>query len=90
MKPTLSTEELQRVIVRTGGLWSASELAQFGGPGAKKWPHREGFPDPSWRTGRTYLYAGWHVWQWCEDNGHHSAADYLYHAMIALRTKRRL
>lgn len=88
MKPTLSTEELQRVIVRTGGLWSASELAQFGGPGAKKWPHRDGFPAPSWKTGKTFLYAGWHVWEWMERTGHSRAASLLYDKMIAMRTRR--
>lgn len=90
MKPTLSPTELQRVIVRCGGLWSPSDLAKLAGEGARRWNKRGDFPAASWRTGQTKLYAGWHVWHWMEKHGHHAAASELYEIMVRMRTKKQV
>lgn len=73
----LTTQELRRLIAKSGGLWSAADLTRITGGKARDWTHRDGFPDAAWETGRVRLYAGWEVWDWLRASEKWSAAEYL-------------
>jgi len=68
-------EAVKRMIARSGGIYSASELGVLLGRTARDWVRREDFPDPVWRVGAVSLYCGRDVAAWLRANEKWTATE---------------
>lgn len=80
-----SSREVWRVIVRAGGLWSASDLARIAGERARRWPNNPDFPNPTISVGNVKLYTGWELVDWLDANGKVAAYARLYDRCVKMR-----
>jgi hypothetical protein len=73
----LTPQEVKRLIVRLGGLWSGYALQEEIDKRARYWTRKPGFPMAVWQVGVVKLYDGRSVQRWMSENGYQSAAEYL-------------
>jgi hypothetical protein len=60
----LTSQEFRRLIVRMGGLWTASDLGRMFGRRARLWVTDDDWPASAWEAGSIKLYPGLEVWNW--------------------------
>lgn len=68
-------ENLKRMIARSGGMFSGSDLGKLLGRTARDWVNREDFPEPVWRVGPVNLYCGRDVCCWLRFTERWTAAE---------------
>jgi hypothetical protein len=73
----LTSQEFRRLIIRMGGLWTASDLARLFGRSARLWVQDDSFPSAAWEAGTSQLYPGLEVWHWLNNKGQVSRAEQL-------------
>ena len=89
MIDTLNSEEMERLIAHSGGLWGQEDMARKFGPNARNWVRAKGFPRPAWRTGSRKLYVGSEVVNWLEDTGRLSYAKDMWSVVRLLKKEKR-
>lgn len=73
----LTPQEVKRMIVRVGGLWSGYSLQEEIDKRARYWTRKPGFPLPVWQVGVVKLYDGRSVQRWMAESGYRTAAEFL-------------
>jgi hypothetical protein len=89
-KPAFGARDVQRVVLRAGGLWTLKDIAHFTGTArARQWAYEcEDFPEPANRNMLGHrLFTGWEVIAWLDATGRLAQARDMKDAIIRWRLR---